>query len=88
MVCKGSLFFAPVLREPLDPPPPLVQRLRVAGNVMSKYTLSCKPLFYNAIEDSSGCYRHQHPFGYLQTMHTAQPVYFLQIGAHRILEIG
>jgi hypothetical protein len=59
---------------------------RAAGNVVRKYMLSHKWLFFKGIEhDYLSCAR-PHSSGHVQTTQTTKPASFLQIGANRAEE--
>jgi hypothetical protein len=62
--------------------------MRIAGNLMYKYTLSRKCLCYKGVDDYEGCCSYQAPPGCLQTTQIVKPVYFLPIDANKYQEDG
>jgi hypothetical protein len=64
------------------------QALRVAGNLVRKYTLSYKYLFFKDIHPHYLYGLRQHPSGLLQTTKQVNPVYFLRIVVNRCQENG
>jgi hypothetical protein len=71
-------------RQGLGQPPR--ERIRVAGNLVRKYTLSHRCLFFKRIEHDYGYCSRPHSSGLVLTTQTAKPAYFLLIGANRSLE--